>query len=697
MITLSTEKQPSSLQLGLRILCAIVLTEATIMASFDLLGVDGDSLFAGAVDTSLLALISTIVIYHWVISPLKKAKQKNEMFSALVSHTDVGMVVTDPHAGDVIVYVNPAFSKITGYPADEAIGRNPRFLQGDDVDPAALEASRNALREGRSARVVQRNRRKDGSLFWNDLHLNPVLDDRGGIQAWVGLVNDITSQRELERQNANWASAMRQSDEAVCVFNEQGIVEFANDSFCKNVGMPLDDVTGLDIRSFCVDDEISIKLISESMQAKRSHSGRHRCLRGDGSSYEALSSMTPIEQPDGQLAFVAVHRDITDMAAVEAQLRQAQKMEAVGMLVGGIAHDFNNVLAGILGNLYMIRRHLQGEPKMQKRIEAVEKQGYAAAGMVRQLLSFSRRGVVEVKIVDLVPFVHELIEFSRVSVPASIELVGQLTVKHCLIHCDSVQLQQSLLNLIINATHAVTERGVSGGRIEVCVDTEPPANSAIAAGHAFWARIRVRDNGVGMNEETRNRIFEPFFTTRVSGVGSGLGLAMVQGYIEALEGVIEVETAPGEGTIFSICLPAENVKLEALGDSKQSLRQGHGELVLLADDDPLVLQALTEILESAHYKVLAAKNGEEAFQLLESHGQHVQMAILDVVMPKGSGVDVARKIEACYGDVSVVFMTGYDRQNVLPKDDDGTRLMLQKPWDLTQLNAVLEQSLRPQA
>ncbi|PIP01511.1 MAG: hypothetical protein COX55_10520, partial [Zetaproteobacteria bacterium CG23_combo_of_CG06-09_8_20_14_all_54_7] len=207
------------------------------------------------------------------------------------------------------------------------------------------------------------NCRKDGTPFWNDLHLNPVTGADGAIYQWVGLINDVTAQREMEQQNERWASAMQQSAEAVCVFNDQGVIEFANESFCDNVGLSLALVVGIDVRRFFSEDDHAEdsagESMSESMALKQPWSARHRCVRADGSCYEALSSMTPIAQQDGSLAFVAVHRDITDMAAVEAQLRQSQKMEAVGLLVGGIAHDFNNVLAGILGNLYLLRRHIQ--------------------------------------------------------------------------------------------------------------------------------------------------------------------------------------------------------------------------------------------------------------------------------------------------------------------------------------------------
>jgi len=690
----STKKQVASVILGIRVLAVIVLTEAAIMAGYHLLAIDSSSVLAGVADTSMLAIISTLVIYLWVIRPLKRAKQQNEMFGALVNNTDVGMVVTDPHANNVITYVNPGFTRITGYAANEVIGRHPRLLQGEDVDPVALEQSRAAMREGRSVRVMQRNRRKDGTGFWNDLHLNPIKSADGRVQQWVGLINDVTAQRELERQNANWASAMRQSDEAVCVFDERGLIEFANESFCENVGIA--SAVGSDVRRFCIASDDSTNEITAAMLGQQSLSGRHRCLRADGTNYEALSSMTPIEQPDGRLAFVAVHRDITDMVAVEAQLRQSQKMEAIGMLVGGIAHDFNNVLAGILGNLYLVKKRLQAFPELQKRIDGVEKQGYAAAGMVRQLLSFSRKGLPEVKVLDLVPFTKELIKFARVSVPESIALVCRAESDQLMVRCDPVQMQQSLLNLIVNATHAVLAKCETGGRgeVELIVDAGRPLNRDMAAGSSdVWAKITVRDNGTGMDAATRERIFEPFFTTKASGVGTGLGLAMVQGYVDSLQGVIDVASEPGQGTSVSLWLPTLQNEVVSVADKDVLLRPGDGELLLVADDDQIVLEALSAILEGANYRVLQASSGVDALHLFEKHENELDMVILDMVMPEGTGVEVANQMHARQGALPIVLMTGYDRDNALPSYLDGSRLILRKPWDIEQLNHVLNQSL----
>jgi len=690
----------ASIKLGLKLLLVIMFTEALIMAAFHLLGVSPSAAWAGIADALLLGVISSIVIFLWVVKPLKQAKQQNELFNTMVNNLDVGVVVTDPHQENhPIVFVNPAFTRITGYSAEEAVGENPRIMQGDDIDASALSKTREAIRQAKGVRVLQRNRRKDGSSFWNDLHLNPIFNSAGQVQLWVGLISDVSATKALEKENQRWASALQQSDEAVCVFDVDGVIEFANEAFCNNVHLSCAEVEGKPVSTFWSPDSPALEALENCLQHTQSWNGRHKRLRPDQSSYDALSSITPIHDEQGVASFVSVHRDISAMIAIEEQLRQSQKMEAVGMLVGGIAHDFNNVLAGMLGNLYLVRSRMKGFPELKQRIENVEEQGYGAAGMVRQLLSFSRKDAPDVKAIDLVPFVKELTKFAAVSVPENIEFSCHVENTSLMTNCDPVQLQQSLLNLVVNATHAVQERmehNADKGNIALSVsDTALPARLAqddrSDAGNT-WACIRVRDNGTGMNQATINKIFEPFFTTKPSGSGTGLGLAMVKNYVEALDGAIDVESKPGEGTCLSIYLPVTTDKLSQV-DSDEQLRRGDGELILVADDNNHVLEALSSILESANYHVLQATNGEHAIQVFTDHAEDVNIAILDVVMPRATGLQAAEHMQQIRKDFPIVMMTGYDKQEALLQKEHASYPVLRKPWNLANLNDVLASSL----
>jgi PAS domain S-box-containing protein len=516
-------------------------------------------------------------------------------------------------------------------------------------------------------------------------------------------INDVSETKEREKENRRWASALQQSDEAVCVFDAEGHIEFANDAFCHNVRLSPTDIVGWSAMNGWDKTSTQYTSFTNSMRQETSWSGRHRRYRADQTSYEALTSITPIRDEQGGLSFIAVHRDISEMVSMEEQLRHSQKMEAVGLLVSGIAHDFNNVLAGMLGNLYLIRTRLKDAPELAERIESVEQQGYGAAGMVRQLLSFSRKDLPDVKDIDLAPFTKELAKFAQVSVPENIEFICNVDNRVLITSCDPAQLQQSLLNLIVNATHAVMERntdnGDSKGRIELSAQRVespqwPTARTDLSPSTAqAWTCIRVRDNGIGMDQSTLERIFEPFFTTKPSDTGTGLGLAMVKGYIDALGGVIDVESTPGSGTCMSVYLPLSVGVPDDAHEKTTSLRQGKGELILVADDNTSVLEALSSILESINYRVLKASNGEHAMQLFNEHAEQLDMAILDMVMPKASGMQAARHMSSKRKDFKVVLMTGYDKQEAILSEKDMHYPILRKPWQLTNLNDVLITSL----
>ena len=393
------------------------------------------------------------------------------------------------------------------------------------------------------------------------------------------------------------------------------------------------------------------------------------------------------------------------MVEMEAQLRQSQKMEAVGMLVGGIAHDFNNLLAGILGNMYLVRKQLNDMPKLAKRIESIEEQGYGAAAMVRQLLSFSRNDMPDCKAIDLVPFTKELAKFAGVSVPEDITFDCQIDHQSLVINCDPVRLQQSLLNLIVNATHAVQERAAHDGeayhgcitvmvkRAELPASVMQQASWDNATRAQAWVCIRVRDNGTGMDQATMEKVFEPFFTTKPSGSGTGLGLAMVKNYVDLLDGAIVLDSVLGEGSCISAYLPLQADQAAENVEKDISVRPGQGELILLADDDEHVLEALSSMLETANYRVLAAVNGAHAKALFDEHADQLDMAILDMVMPKASGLQAATYMTTSKQHFPVTLMTGYDKEGSLIAGEDDRYPVLRKPWNISNLNSVLSTSL----
>ncbi len=383
---------------------------------------------------------------------------------------------------------------------------------------------------------------------------------------------------------------------------------------------------------------------------------------------------------------------------LEAQFIEAQKMEAVGRLAGGIAHDFNNMLAAMIGTAYLVRAKLGDRPELAEKIRTLEETGFRAAEMIKQMLTFARKGEVHRKPLPLKPFVKEVFKLARVSVPESVEMALDADIgEACTVNADATLLQQVLLNLVQNARRAVD--GVARPQIRVELARETPdaawlARHGLDAAAPAWARLTVRDNGCGMSDEVRKRIFEPFFTTRPVGEGTGLGLAMSLGAVQSHGGVIEVESAPGEGSAFHVWLPLLACETEMEPAEEAAPEPGHGELVLLVDDEPGVRDVTREVLESLNYRVLTAADGERALALFEQHRGEVAIAVLDVVMPHMGGVEALRRMRAARPDLPVVFQTGYGEDLVREGIGELERgAVMTKPVDVPAFSRMLRRLL----
>jgi len=363
--------QRSTWRIGLKLLAAIVGIELVIMVLLDVSGLNTGPLWIGLTDALVLGLCSSVLVYLWVVRPLKQAARQNSLYNTVVNSLPAGVVVTEYRNEEhAIVSVNPAFTRITGYAPEDVMGKHPRLLQGDDVDEAALEETRAAMRKNNSVHVVRKNYRKDGTVFWNDLYLSPILDHHGHAIQWVGLVYDVTGRKELEDRVRRLAHAVEQTEEAMCTFDPDGNIDFCNPAFCKNVGLDAEHVTGSRVWDFWSKGDPITEQAAAAVRQGDIWGGRHKRRRADGGTYEAFTSLSPVRDETGCLIrYSALHRDISDMAKMEDELTHAQRMESVGTLAGGIAHDFNNVLAAIMGNLFLMKEEVEDKPRVVDRIK----------------------------------------------------------------------------------------------------------------------------------------------------------------------------------------------------------------------------------------------------------------------------------------------------------------------------------------
>jgi signal transduction histidine kinase/CheY-like chemotaxis protein len=345
----------------------------------------------------------------------------------------------------------------------------------------------------------------------------------------------------------------------------------------------------------------------------------------------------------------------------ENQLRQAQKMEAVGQLAGGIAHDFNNLLMVIQGDSDLIRRKIPEDHPLRRNVDGIREASQQAAALTRQLLAFSRKQVLAPKVLDLNGIVGGMQAMLQRLLGETIHLVFVPRPDLGYVKADPGQLEQVIMNLVVNARDAMPDGGrltMETGHLELDTATALGHGEA-TAGH--YVALAVTDTGTGMDAATRARLFEPFFTTKEPGRGTGLGLSTVYGIVRQSGGHIWVHSEPGQGTTLKICLPVvaeeperEAPPLEAVGGGRRG-----AETVLLVEDAPRVREVVREILEMNGYRVLEAKHGQDAIELTERHKGSIQLMVTDVVMPQMSGRELAQHLARTRPDMRVLFMSGY--------------------------------------
>ena len=439
------------------------------------------------------------------------------------------------------------------------------------------------------------------------------------------------------------------------------------------------------------------RLIDEFRRTGRMDGVEVRWKRKDGSLITARISGRAVaagDEPSDVLEAIA--EDITERRVLEDQFRQAQKMEAVGRLAGGIAHDFNNLLMVIGGYTEVVLNELPTEHPLHSKAEAIQQAADRATTLTRQLLAFSRKQLLELKVVDLNAIVTDMERLLRPLIGEDIELTTQLTPSIGCTRADAGQLEQVIMNLVVNAKDALPKGG------KICIRTASVAlDNADRPEHSFiktgpYVMISVSDNGQGMDRETQARIFEPFFTTKEKGKGTGLGLSTVYGIVKQSGGYVFVQSESGRGTTFTIYLPRVDEPCDALGSSTtSSTSSGGSETILLVEDEESVRQLVRDTLTARGYNVLEAANGNSALTVAATYKDALHLVITDVVMPGLSGHELAQRLLAARPGLKVLYLSGY-AQDAFPAAE-AHKAFLQKPFTLQNLTRKVREVLGPAA
>jgi PAS domain S-box-containing protein len=598
-----------------------------------------------------------------------------------------------------ITDMNPGAERLFGYCKSELLGRHVVTLHHPTLEGKLEEQIQDALRrEGRWSGELP-FRRKDGSDGVADVVVVAQRDENGVPNAWIGVNRDITARRHAEETLAESRALLAAAEELTHVgswaLDLGSDVLTLSDELFRIIGLaPQSETITTDSLSARVhpEDREAVRLAFRRLQENGDAPPVEcRIIRPDGSERVIQARGRGQRDASGRIArLIGSAQDVTDRREAESehqrleeQLRQSQKMEAIGQLAGGVAHDFNNLLTLIKAYSGLVADQLDEGSAIKSDVVEIQRAAGRAASLTQQLLAFSRKQILQPRVLDLNRVSRDLEPMLRPLIGDNIQIVTKPGASLGRVKADPGQIEQVLINLSLNARDAMPSGGtltIETANVELD-EAYHGRHAVIAAGP--YVLLAVSDTGAGMDEATRSRVFEPFFTTKPVGKGTGLGLSTVYGIVKQSSGYIWVYSEPQRGTTFKIYLP--RLVADEIGATTTEhpavVPESGSETVLLVEDEPAVRSLARRILERYGYTVLEARDGKDALRVAEHYRQPIQLLVTDMMMPELSGRDVWTALSAKRSDLRVLYMSGYTNDDMIRRGFlDAGAAFLQKPF-----------------
>lgn len=597
------------------------------------------------------------------------------------------------------VHINPAMVSFLGLDNPQAALESIQDI-GQQIykNPEDREQFIQLLaEEGVVSNFEFEGRHKDGSSVW--LELDAVLtlgsDNRRIIE---GFARNITSRKQAEFDRNRLMQATEQLTETIVITDSEGLIQYVNPAFSRTTGYSRDEALGQNPR-FLKSGQMGAASYTDMWTTIASGEVWSGCLinkKKDGSIFREECTISPVKDELGKVCnYIAVKRDISREEELQDQLRQSQKMDAVGQLAGGVAHDFNNILQAIMGYSQMITDCSEADSEAAELSEEITQASLRAAALTRQLLAFSRKQVIAPAVLDVNEGVANLLKMLGRLIGEEINLVWKPGHKLWPVWMDPEQFNQVLMNLVVNARDAIDGQGTVELATAECVHDEAFCESNIGAQPGDYITLQVSDTGCGMSPELVSRIFEPFFTTKGQGKGTGLGLSTVYGIVKQNEGYVEVRSELNAGSRFIIHLPrCSEEKIRTIEEETGGQIPRGSESVLLVEDEEPLLKLGTKLIRSLGYTVHPLQDPKEALTLVNKSDLHFDLLVSDVVMPNMNGRELYDLLKSRWSALSCLFVSGYSKENIIKRGvlDERTQF-LSKPFTREDLARKLRAAL----
>ncbi len=600
-------------------------------------------------------------------------RHSEERYRAIVETANEGVWLID-HDGRT-VYANSRLAGMLGVSQEEMRRANVHdFCFPEDALRAGERIEANL--EGRFEQFDFRFRRRDGTELLTLACTSPMRDGAGRVVGVLGMFSDVTERKKAEEAVHRLAAIVESSDDAIIGKTLDGIIQSWNSAAERIYGYTAEEAAGRSMTMLLPPDRPDEeRLILERLnRGERLDHFETVRVRKDGRTIDVSMTVSPIRDKEGRIIGASsVTRDITERRRFEEQLRETQKLESLGVLAGGVAHDFNNLLVGIMGNASLAIETVPESNPAHTMIQGVLQASERAANLTRQLLAYSGKGRFVVQPTGMSQLIREILVLIQTSIPKGVRVRLELDEHLPTIDADVAQIQQLVMNLVINGAEAI---GDAGGTVTIRTSVV----EAQAAGEEQFGPhvlLDVEDTGCGMDQATRERIFDPFFTTKFT--GRGLGLAAVLGIVRGHRGTIQVESAPGQGTRFSVSFPASAGTAAPPRPRVEQDWRGSGT-ILVVDDEEIVRETAKSTLEHFGYEVLLAADGQEALECLRRAPQ-VGLVLLDLTMPVMSGEEALIEMRRLRPDLRVILSSGYNEIEAIRRfQGQGLSGFLQKPY-----------------